>query len=395
MGRFPGERLTPEVAREVCQRMGSKAMLAGSIAGLGSQYVVGLKAVNCNSGDVLAEVQEQAANKEAVLKALDSVAASLRGKLGESLSSVQKYATPVERDYPSLEALQAYSLACKDIVGKTTIPAPYAPLQRAVRLDPNFAMAMPAWDCVSQSRGNGLATDNTGGLTSYASGSMNARGWRSRPLLSDCHRRPRKGAPVLRTLGTDLSAVTSSRRRTFVAIYTILGQYDRALAEAREALRLEPASGNNYENLAFSYFFLDQMEEAQATIAEAHAKKLDTPYLHFLVYLLAFVENDTAGMAQQVAWSAAIRESKMCSSMRKPIRPPIPGSSTKARELSRRAVASAQRAQQKETAADTKPQQLFGKRSSAIRPRPGSGPLRRSSSPPAGMCSTQRRWRWR
>ena len=114
MGRSAGDRLTPEVAREVCQRTGSKAMLTGSIAGLGSQYVIGLKAVNCNTGDVLAEAQEQAAGKEAVLKALDAAAISLRSKLGESLSSVQKYATPLEEaTTPSLEALKAYSLGRK------------------------------------------------------------------------------------------------------------------------------------------------------------------------------------------------------------------------------------------------------------------------------------------
>jgi eukaryotic-like serine/threonine-protein kinase len=116
MGRPAGGRLTPEVTREVCQRTSSKAMLAGSIAGLGSQYVIGLRAVNCSTGDVLAQAQEQAAAKEAVLKALDAAAVSLRSKLGESLSSVQKYATPVEEaTTPSLEALKAYSLGVKNV----------------------------------------------------------------------------------------------------------------------------------------------------------------------------------------------------------------------------------------------------------------------------------------
>jgi hypothetical protein len=113
MGRPAGDRLTPEVTREVCQRTGSKAILAGSIAGLGSQYVIGLKAVNCNTGDVLAETQEQAAGKEAVLKALDNAAVSLRSKLGESLSSVEKYATPLEdATTPSLEALKGTRPLC-------------------------------------------------------------------------------------------------------------------------------------------------------------------------------------------------------------------------------------------------------------------------------------------
>jgi len=144
MGRPAGDRLTPEVTHEVCLRTGSKAMLTGSIAGLGSQYVIGLKAVNCNTGDVLAEAQEQAAGKEAVLKALDAAAVSLRGKLGESLSSAQKYATPVEEaTTPSLEALKAYSLGLKTLNAKgQTAALPF--FKRAVELDPNFAMAY-AW----------------------------------------------------------------------------------------------------------------------------------------------------------------------------------------------------------------------------------------------------------
>ncbi len=141
MGRSAGDRLTPDVAREVCQRTGSKAMLTGSIASLGSQYVIGLKAVNCDTGAVLAEAQEQAPGKEAVLKTLDAAAVGLRGKLGESLNSVQTYATPLaEATTPSLEALQAYSLGQKTRFAKGgTAALPF--YKRAVELDPNFAIA--------------------------------------------------------------------------------------------------------------------------------------------------------------------------------------------------------------------------------------------------------------
>src|SRR5208283_2652201 len=141
MGRPAGDRLTPEVTREVCERTGSKAMLTGSIAALGNQYVIGLKTVNCWTGDVLAEAQEQAAGKESVLNALDNAAVSLRSKLGESLSSVQKYATPLEEaTTPSLEALKAYSLVVKTDYAKGDTPAlPF--FKRAVELDPSFAMA--------------------------------------------------------------------------------------------------------------------------------------------------------------------------------------------------------------------------------------------------------------
>ena len=140
MGRSAGDRPTLDVMREVCQRTGSKAMVTGSIAELGSQYVIGLKAVNCNTGEVLAEAQEQATSKEAVLKALDKAAVSLRSKLGESLSSVQKYDTPLEATTPSLEALKAYSLGRKTWFAKgATAALPF--YKRAVELDPNFAMA--------------------------------------------------------------------------------------------------------------------------------------------------------------------------------------------------------------------------------------------------------------
>ena len=141
MGRSAGDRLTPEIAREVCQRAGGSAVLTSSIAPLGSQYVIGLKAVNCNSGDVLAQAQEQAPSKEGVLKALDAAAVSLRGKLGESLSSVQKYAVPLERaTTPSLDALKAYSLGDRTRWEKGDSAAlPF--YKRAIELDPNFAAA--------------------------------------------------------------------------------------------------------------------------------------------------------------------------------------------------------------------------------------------------------------
>ncbi|MGO9305545.1 MAG: protein kinase domain-containing protein [Candidatus Korobacteraceae bacterium] len=162
MGRSAGDRLTPEVTREICQRTGSRAMLSGSIAALGSQYVVGLKALDCNTGDVLAEAQEQAASKEAVLKALDRAAVSLRGKLGESLSSMQKYATPVEEaTTPSLEALQAYSLGSKTRATKGDAAAlPF--YKRAVELDPNFAIAYRSLSVVYGNLGElGRAAENS------------------------------------------------------------------------------------------------------------------------------------------------------------------------------------------------------------------------------------------
>jgi eukaryotic-like serine/threonine-protein kinase len=353
MGRPAGEPLTPEVTREVCERMGSKAMLSGSIAALGSQYVIGLKAVNCNSGDVLAEVQEQAANKEAVLKALDSAAVSLRGKLGESLSSVQKYATPLEQaTTPSLEALQAYSLGGKSIAEKDDNPAAVRFLQQAVRLDPNFAMAHALLGMRYRNLGeSSLATQST------------QRAYELRERVSEREKLTIESFYYQIVTG-DMEKARQSHElwsqsypRDFVpptnlcGIDMILGQYDKALAEAREALRLEPVRGNNYEDLAFSYFFLNRLEEAQATIGKAHAKNLDTPYLQLLVYLLAFLKNDTASMAQQVTWVAGKLGIEDVFLATEADTAAYSGRLGNARELSRRAVASAQHAQEKETAA--------------------------------------------
>jgi len=137
MTRGPGERLTDEVAREVCQRTGSKAFISGSVAGLGSQYVIGLNAINCSTADPIARAQVQAASKEKVLDALSSSSAKLRGELGESLRSVQQFDVPLDQAMtPSLEALKSYSLGRKQ---SSAAAIPF--YERAIALDPNFAAA--------------------------------------------------------------------------------------------------------------------------------------------------------------------------------------------------------------------------------------------------------------
>jgi len=140
MGRTPNDRVTREVAQEICLRTGSKAILAGSISRLGSQYVVGLEAVNCGNGDTLAKEQAEASSKEDVVKALGNVASSLRTKLGESLASVQKFNVPIEATTSSLEALKTFSMGVRTQVEKGDAEAiPF--LRRAIELDPKFAVA--------------------------------------------------------------------------------------------------------------------------------------------------------------------------------------------------------------------------------------------------------------
>jgi serine/threonine protein kinase/tetratricopeptide (TPR) repeat protein len=302
MGRPAGDRLTPEVTHEVCQRTGSKAMLAGSIAGLGSQYVVGLKAVNCNTGDVLAEAQEQAAGKEAVLKALDAAAVSLRGKLGESLGSVEKYATPLEEaTTPSLEALKAYSLGVKTFYAKEeTAALPF--LKRAVDLDPNFAMAY-AW----------MSSDYRD-LNEVGRAAENARkAYGLREKVSERERFWIDGAYYLNATGELEKAAqtyelwTQTYPRDDMAyavlgfICVLLGNYEKALEQFREALRLNPNGVIEYVTVAFAYTALNRLDEAEAVYKQAEERKLESEVLLLCRYWLAFLKGDAAQMARLVS----------------------------------------------------------------------------------------------
>ena len=299
MGRPAGDRLTPEVTREVCQRTASKAMLTGSIAGLGSQYVIGLKAVNCNTEDVLAEAQEQAAGKEAVLKALDSAAVSLRSKLGESLSSVEKYATPVEEaTTPSLEALKAYSLGVKTArVKGVTASLPF--YKRAVELDPNLAMAYAAMSGVYWA------------LNEMGRGVENARkAYSLREKVSERERLTIEGNYYLNATGElekaaqiyELWQQTYPRDdgayASLAILYFYLGNYEKALGEQREALRLQPNDVGWYVVLGVAYMFLDRLDEAEAVYKEAEEHKLEGEGLLGNRYILAFLKGNTAQMAQ-------------------------------------------------------------------------------------------------
>jgi len=299
MGRPAGDRLTPDVTREVCERTSSKAMLLGSIAGLGSQYVIGLKAVNCNTGDVLAEAQEQAAGKEAVLKALDAAAVSLRSKLGESLSSVQKYDTPLEEaTTPSLEALKAFSLGAKAGSEKGgTAALPF--YKRAVELDPNFATAYS---------GLGGAYDNLNEIGLAAEYSRKA--YVLREKVSERERLNIEGFYYLDATGElekaeqtyELWKQTYPRDRVPYAdlgyISGCLGNYEKALEEWQVALRLEPNGVGNYMAVGFAYMTLNRLDEAAAVFKQAEERKLESEFLLQTRYQLAFVKGDATQMAQ-------------------------------------------------------------------------------------------------
>ncbi len=302
MGRSAGDRLTPEVTREVCQRRGSKAMLTGSIAALGNQYVIGLKAVNCNTGDVLAEAQEQAAGKEAVLKALDAAAISLRSKLGESLSSVQKYDTPVEEaTTPSLEALKAYSLGQKTAYAKgDTAALPF--FKRAVELDPNFAMAYRAMSAVYYN------LDEVGRAAEYARKAYDLRekvSERERLSIEAFYYSSATGELEKAAQVYELWQQTYPREYApygnLGATYSRLGNWEKALEQAREALRLEPNSEVCYSNLGNDYANLNRLDDAEAVYKQAGERKLESENLLANRYTLAFLKGNTAQMAQLAA----------------------------------------------------------------------------------------------
>ena len=346
-------RLTPEIARELCERAGSKAYIEGSIASLGSQYVLGLKALNCRTGDTLAEVQERGTGKERVLAAMDKAAAKLRGKLGESLGTVQKFDTRIaEATTPSLEALQAYSLGLQALVGKGSSAAATPFFQRAILLEPNFASAYRALGtCYSNLNETSLAIENLG--KAYT---LRARvSEREKLSIEAVYYQLAMGDLEKARQTYELWEQTYPRDalppHSLAIIYKNLGQYDNALAEAKEAIRLDPSSALAYASLVSSYFYLNRLDEARATAGEAIAKKLDSPYLRLNLYLLAFLKNDAAGMAQQVAWSAhepGVEDMLLAAEADTAAYFGRPG---KARELSRRAVASAQHAGKGGTAA--------------------------------------------
>jgi DNA-binding winged helix-turn-helix (wHTH) protein/tetratricopeptide (TPR) repeat protein len=304
-GRSAGNRLTPEVTRDICRRTGSKAMLAGSIAQLGSQYVVGVQALNCNTGDVLAEALEQAKTKEDVLKALDRAALTVRRNLGESLHSVQNFATPVEEaTTPSLEALQAYSLGRKigGLQGDTAA-IPY--YDKAIELDPNFAMAYLSRAYAYRNLNQvGKAAENAAKAYELRSKVTD----REKFLIEGFYYRNVTGelekAAETYELAQQAYPRDPATHRSFVINLAYLGQYERALNEANEAMRLEPDQSGNYSNLGFAHVALNQFDEAEAVYQEAERRKLQGEWISGNRYTLAFVKGDTAKMAELVSAAA-------------------------------------------------------------------------------------------
>jgi hypothetical protein len=351
MGQPADARLTPDLARQLCQRTGSAALLDGSIASLGSQYVLGLRALNCRSGDSLAEEQVTANGKEHVLTALSEGATRLRTKLGESLGTVEKFNTPAEQvTTPSLEALQAYSLG-RTMIHKEDFLAAVVFLERAINLDPKFAMAYASLGVVYSSQ------------SEKESREYFRKAYELRERVSERERFYIEGHYEDYVTGDlekarqvyELWAQTYARDDlayySLSATYRYLGQYDKALAQAGENLRLQPADCGSYAILVAAYVNLNRVDEARATAEEAQAKKLDCFFLRYFLYNLAFLENDAAGMAQQVTWAAGKPGVEDALLDLEANAATYAGRLRQGRELSRRAIVAAERAGGKQAAA--------------------------------------------
>ncbi|MGH9685336.1 MAG: protein kinase domain-containing protein [Candidatus Acidiferrales bacterium] len=351
MGQSPDARLTPEIAREVCQRTSSAAVLDGSIAQIGTQYNLILKAVNCANGDTLASTEAQASDKNHVLEALGSLASETRSKLGESLSMVRKFDTPVEQaTTSSLEALQAYSKGRKT-TGANDQVAAVPLLQEAIRLDPNFAMAYAGLAvCYNNLGETSLAAENA--KKAYE---LKDRVSEKEKFYIDSHYYYFVTGDLEKARqSVELWAQSYPRDEVpptnLGVLYSNLGQYEKSLTEAQDAFRMDP-SGLNYSNLAGSFLSVNRLQEARSVSEEAQAKKLDSGGLRAVLYQLAFLQSDPAGMAEQVAWSAGKPGVEDIFLGSEADTAAYSGQARKAANFTRQAVNSAVQAEEKETAA--------------------------------------------
>jgi len=351
MTRPRDTKLTPDVARELCQRAGSKAYIAGSIASLGSQYVLGLRVVNCQSGDTLAQEQATAAGKEKVLDTLGEAASKLRGELGESLASVQKLDAPLsEVTTSSLEALQAYSLGNKAAREKGSSAAlPYH--QHAIELDPNFAVGYVQLGSDYNSMGE------TGRASEYLTKAFQLKDHASERekliitanyywlVIGELDKAAQAYQEWIASYPQD-----SAAHLDLGDAYTAQGQYEKAADATRESLRLAPDRGASYGNLANSLLALQRFDEARQTIQQAQERKLENLGLRNALYALAFLRGDASSMAEQQQWFADKPEENFGLSLASDTEA-YAGRLGKARELARQSVDSAVRNDSKESGA--------------------------------------------
>jgi serine/threonine protein kinase/tetratricopeptide (TPR) repeat protein len=353
MARPKDTRLTQELTREVCQRAAGAATIEGSISSLGSQYVLGLQAVNCRTGDLLAQEQATASGKEQVLKALSEAASRIREKLGESLSSVQKYDAPAENvTTSSLEALQAYSLGYQEMIVKNDTLASIPLFQRATTLDPNFAMAYGRL---------GTSYSNINEAARAADNIRKANDLRDRVSereklyiashYEDMVTRNLEAARKSYELWAQTYPRDNVPPNNLAIIYGELGDFDKCIAANQQALKLDPGSGQTYANLATAYLQDNHVDEATATAHEAQTRNLDSAVIHGVLYRIAFLQHDLPGMKREADAVMGKSDFEDIMFSLEANAASHAGQIATDRVFRRRSVESAQRAGKKETAA--------------------------------------------
>ena len=306
MGRKPDERVTRELAREIGQRENAKAVIAGSIASLGNDYVITLEAINAQSGDSLAREQAEASSKEQVLKSLDKAASALRQQLGESLASVQQFATPLEQaTTSSLDALKQYSVG-EELHERGQDQEAFAPLKQAVTLDPNFAMAYAVFGVASSNLGN----RNDAEIYLKKAYDLRDRASEREKFYIAAH---------------DYDIVTNDLEKSvdlyqqWIKVYPRdsvpydnlslayqgLGEYEMALAAATEGVRVDPQDGYAYQNQAASYLFSNRFDEAKAVGQAAVSQKHETGATHLVLLEVAAIQRDDAAFQAQLDWATS------------------------------------------------------------------------------------------
>ena len=304
MGNPADIRITQTIAEGICRRAGSKAVLGGRIASLGTQYVINLVATNCGAGEVLAREGVQVGSKEEVLRGLAKLTSRLRGKLGESLSSIQKFDVPLEQvTTPSLEALNSFTIGYR-LLDKKGDAAAIPFYKRALELDPKFAEAYAALGVSYGNMGEiGLARENL------------KKAFDLRDLVSEREKFSIEGLYYLLVTRQFEEATQTYQlwTQTYPAdvvphidmglSYPTLGQLDKAAAENEIVVRMDPGDGAGRANLGGSLMNLNRVEEAKAALEQGEAHKIDGPFICYRLYQLYFLLGDTAAMARQVAWS--------------------------------------------------------------------------------------------
>jgi tetratricopeptide (TPR) repeat protein len=343
MGRSQDERVTSQIAREICEREGDKAMISGTIASLGKNYVISLEAANCHTGETLAREQAEAEDKEHVLKAIGTAATGMRAKLGESLNSIQKLNYAFEQaTTASLEAFRAYGLgeAQKD-QGLWLAAIPF--YQRAAELDPNFAMAYARMAVMynnAREREQGIRYSRkayslidrvTERERLYITSQYNSYVTRDLQKTTEAYQLyartyPRDNVPH-NNLGVQ---------------YAAAGEYEKAIPEFQEAVRVDPRVANSYSNLVTSYIILDHYDEAKAMAAKVFAQKLESPSTHLFLLRLAYIQGDRAAAEKEIQWAAGKASEHDIFSMQAENAEYL-GQRRKAKELNKRAVDLAKR----------------------------------------------------